>query len=234
MKGKKDMKHIFVIDDDKEIRELIRKYLQKEGYKVTTFWNGQNVENEIKRLSPDLLVLDIMMPGIDGMELCKNIRKETDIPIIFVSARGDEVDRIIGLEIGGDDYLSKPFSPRELIARMKNIFRRLDKAKESKEVETEVFTIKNLEIIESMRVVKVDGQSLKLTGKEYEALLYLVKNQDLPLHRERLLEEVWGYASDSETRVVDDVIKRLRKKLRDAKSSVEIETVWGYGYKVES
>jgi DNA-binding response OmpR family regulator len=115
------MKHIFVVDDERDIRDLIKKYLEKEGFKVTLFENGQDILNETRRLKPDLLVLDIMMPGVDGLKLCKEIRKNSEIPIVFVSARGEEFDKILGLELGGDDYLAKPFSPRELVVRIKNI-----------------------------------------------------------------------------------------------------------------
>lgn len=227
------MKHIFVVDDDKDIRILIKKYLEKEGFKVTAFINGKNVYNEINRLSPDLIVLDIMMPGIDGIELCKKIRKESDIPIIFVSARGEEIDRIIGLEIGGDDYLSKPFSPRELIVRIKNIFKRLDKSNNTNSFE-ESINIKNLSLYVQKRMIKIDEDIINLTVKEFETLKLLMENCNLPISREVLLEKVWGYDYIGETRVIDDVIKRLRKKLKSANSKLEICTVWGVGYKIEN
>lgn len=227
------MKHIFVVDDDKDIRILIKKYLEKEGFKVTAFINGENVYNEINRLSPDLIVLDIMMPGIDGIELCKKIRKESDIPIIFVSARGEEIDRIIGLEIGGDDYLSKPFSPRELIVRIKNIFKRLDKSNNTNSFE-ESINIKNLSLYVQKRMIKIDEDIINLTVKEFETLKLLMENCNLPINREVLLEKVWGYDYIGETRVIDDVIKRLRKKLKSANSKLEICTVWGVGYKIEN
>lgn len=227
------MKHIFVVDDEKEIRILIKKYLEKEGYKVTAFSDGTNVDNEIIRLSPDLVVLDIMMPGIDGTELCKDIRKHSDIPIIFVSARGEEIDRIIGLEIGADDYLSKPFSPRELIVRIKNIFKRLDKGNHNVNVNNNS-KIKDITLFPHKRIVQVSDKNVKLTTKEFEMLKFLMENCDIPFSREQLLDKIWGYDYYGENRIVDDIIKRLRRKLKESNSKVEIATVWGFGYKIES
>lgn len=228
------MKHIFVVDDDKEIRYLIKKYLEKEGFKVTDFSNPTLVYPEIKRLLPDLITLDMMMPGIDGIELCKKIRKEFDLPIIFVSARGEEVDRIIGLEVGGDDYLAKPFSPRELLARIKNILRRLEKVEEQKGTSQESIVIKNTLLSVSKRLVEINGSDISFTVKEFDILKLLMQNKNKAFNREQLLEKIWGYDFAGEGRVVDDVIKRLRKKLSLAQSEMEILTVWGFGYKIEA
>lgn len=225
------MKHIFVVDDERTIRDLIKKYLEKEGYKVTVFEDGQNVLNEYRRLVPDLMVLDIMMPGLDGLELCKELRKITDIPIIFVSARDEEFDRILGLELGGDDYLAKPFSPRELVVRIKNIFKRLEKnsvPKDSREV------IKDITVYFDRRYVEKDGEELKLTTKEYDLLGFLVKNRNLPFNREQLVEKIWGYDYIGDSRIIDDIVKRIRKKLSEMGSQVEITTVWGFGYRIDA
>jgi DNA-binding response OmpR family regulator len=224
------MKHIFVIDDERNIRDLIRKYLEKEGFSVTTFESAQNVVNEITRLKPDLLVLDIMMPGVDGLELCREIRKNTEIPIVFVSARDEELDRILGLELGADDYLAKPFSPRELVVRIKNIMRRLEK---SSWIKNEELSAKNLKIDRRRRYAEAEGKELKLTAKEYELLEFMLLNKNLPFTREQLLEKVWGYAFAGDIRVIDDLVKRLRKKLAEAGASLEIKTVWGYGYRID-
>ncbi len=224
------MKHIFVIDDERNIRDLIRKYLEKEGFSVTTFESAQNVVNEITRLKPDLLVLDIMMPGIDGLELCREIRKNTEIPIVFVSAWDEELDRILGLELGADDYMSKPFSPRELVVRIKNIMRRLEKGDG---IRNEELSAKNLKIERRRRYAEAEGKELKLTAKEYELLEFLLLNKNLPFTREQLLEKVWGYAFTGDIRVIDDLVKRLRKKLAEAGASLEIKTVWGYGYRID-
>lgn len=226
------MKHIFTVDDDQEIRFLIKKYLEKEGFKVTDFSDPTLVYSEVKRLSPDLIILDIAMPGMDGIELCKKIRKEHEIPIIFVSARGEEIDRIIGLEVGGDDYLPKPFSPRELLARIKNIFRRMEK-QETTEPQEELIEIKNTTLSRTNRSVQVDGVPISLSVKEFDLIQLFMENHNRAFTRDQLLEKVWGYDSEGESRIVDDVIKRIRKKLSSAGSQLEILTVWGYGYKSE-
>lgn len=223
------MKHIFVVDDEQNIRDLIKKYLEKDGYMVSTFPDGLKILHELEAQKPDLMVLDINMPGIDGMELCKEIRKISEIPIIFVTARDDEFDRIIGLEIGGDDYMSKPFSPRELVVRIKNIFKRMNKA----EIQTDSILLKDVEISIKTRTVSVGEITLKLTTKEYELFEFMGRNAGMPFTREGLIEKVWGYDYLGDIRVIDDLVKRLRKKLKTAGADLSIETVWGYGYKIE-
>ncbi len=223
------MKHIFVVDDEQNIRDLIKKYLEKDGYMVSTFPDGLKILHELEAQKPDLMVLDINMPGIDGMELCKEIRKISEIPIIFVTARDDEFDRIIGLEIGGDDYMSKPFSPRELVVRIKNIFKRMNKA----EMQTDSILLKDVEISIKTRTVSVGEITLKLTTKEYELFEFMGRNAGMPFTREGLIEKVWGYDYLGDIRVIDDLVKRLRKKLKTAGADLSIETVWGYGYKIE-
>jgi len=224
------MKHVFVADDEPRIRELIEKYLVKEGYRVTGFSEGKTLVQEIGRLSPDLVVLDIGMPGMDGLEACREIRRLSDVPVIFVTARDEEVDRILGLELGGDDYLTKPFSPRELVARIRNIFRRLDRSA----VKTETAAVGNLAADPARRAVTTPEAELKLTTKEYELLEFFIRHPDMPFTREQLLEKVWGYDYPGELRAVDDLVKRLRKKMKEAGATVSIETVWGYGYKIAS
>ncbi|QIB28022.1 response regulator transcription factor [Caloranaerobacter azorensis] len=224
------MPHIFVVDDEKNIRDLIKKYLQKEGYRVTLFEEGTNLLKEIDRLKPDLIVLDIMMPGIDGLELCKEIRKNNNIPIIFVSAKDEEVDRIVGLELGGDDYLSKPFSPRELVVRIKNILRRIEKAKNINET---IIEIKDVKIHTERRFVEINGKELKLTTKEYDLFEYLAKNKNRPFTRDELIDKIWGYDYIPDNRMIDDLVKRIRKKLKEMNSKLGIITVWGYGYRMD-
>lgn len=224
------MKHIFVVDDERNIRDLIRKYLEKEGYAVTVFEDASNVAGEVMRLKPDLIVLDIMMPGIDGLELCREIRKNTDMPIVFVSARDEELDRILGLELGADDYLSKPFSPRELVVRIRNIMKRLEKASKGN---VPMLSARDLRIEPQRRYAEAKGMELKLTGKEYELLEFLVFNKNMPFTREQLLEKVWGYDYVGDIRIIDDLVKRLRKKLAEVDSMLEIITVWGFGYRVD-
>jgi DNA-binding response OmpR family regulator len=206
----------------------LQKYIENEGYKVTLFSDGQHVYQEMLRLKPDLLIIDIMMPHIDGLELCKEIRKTSDIPIIFVSARDGEFDRILGLELGGDDYLTKPFSPRELMVRIKNIFRRIEKSSGGVQ---QIVTIRDVTIDTDKRYIEKGGQEIKLTTKEYDLFLFLAKNKGKPFTREELLEFIWGYEFAGDGRLIDDLVKRVRKKLEH--STVELSTIWGYGYRID-
>lgn len=223
-------KLIFVVDDEKNIRELIKKFLVKEGFQVELFSNGQEVEERLNRGYPDMLILDIMMPGVDGYQLCRGIRSKSEVPIIFVSAKDEDFDKVLGLELGGDDYLTKPFSPRELVARVKNIFRRLEKT--GGEVK-ECIRIGNTAIYPKHRKVEVEGREVLLTGKEFELLRVMAVNRGIAMKREQLLDKVWGYDYYGDTRAVDHLVKRVRKKIYQAGSSLEIQTVWGYGYKLE-
>jgi len=226
-----EKKHIFVVDDEKHIRELIDKYLQKEGYDSSVYSDGNNILAELQIKNPDLIVLDINMPGINGLELCKEIRKTSEIPIVFVSARDEEFDRILGLELGGDDYLSKPFSPRELLVRIKNIFKRMEKS--TPQSDDAKVTINDLLLNKLERTIYCLDNEIKLTTKEYELMEFLIVNSNMPFTREILIERIWGYDYIGETRVIDDLVKRIRKKLKEVNSKLNIETVWGYGYKIE-
>lgn len=225
------MKHIFVVDDEKNIRDILQKYIENEGYKVTLFSDGQYVYQEMLRLKPDLLIIDIMLPHVDGLELCKEIRKTSDIPIIFVSARDGEFDRILGLELGGDDYLTKPFSPRELMVRIKNIFKRMEKL--AAVSGQPIVTIRDVEIDTDRRYIEKDGQEIKLTTKEYDLFVFLARNKGKSYTREELLEYIWGYEFTGDGRLIDDLVKRVRKKLEMHQSSVELSTIWGYGYRID-
>jgi DNA-binding response OmpR family regulator len=223
-------KLIFVVDDEENIRLLIKKFLTKEGFDVEVFSSGEEVENRLKQGFPDMLILDIMMPGMDGYQLCRRIRGISSVPIIFVSAKDDDFDKVLGLELGSDDYLTKPFSPRELVARVKNIFRRLDKASVIRET---LIKTGNTSIYPQCRKVVVEGKEINLTNKEFELLKALAINKNIALKREQLLDKIWGYDYYGDGRSVDDLVKRVRKKIGEAGSDVEIKTVWGYGYKLE-
>lgn len=225
------MKHILIVDDEKRIRDLIVMYLKKEGYEVTDFDNADKAYEFLQNNEVDLLVLDIMMRGMNGLDLCKKVRMTSDVPIIFVSARSEELDRILGLELGADDYLAKPFSVRELVVRIKNILRRTNTVVQKKE--DNVLSVEDLKIFIEQRIVKVGEEEVALTTKEYEVLKYLVENKGYPLSRDKIIQNIWGYEYDGYDRNVDDTIKRLRKKLKDIESKVKIQTVWGYGYKVQ-
>lgn len=222
-------KMIYIADDEENIRNLIKAYLIKEGYKVQAYNTGDKLLEAFNADRPDMVILDIMMPGSDGYEICREIRKKSRIPIIFISAKDEEIDRILGLELGSDDYISKPFSPREMVVRVKNIFKRIDE----KEEEKQVINCRDLVINVNERSVKINGVELDITNKEYELLYLLCVNKNQAFSREKIIEKIWGYDYVGEARPVDDLIKRLRKKLKTEKGSFKIKTIWGYGYKVE-
>src|SRR6056297_135554 len=224
-----NIKRIYIADDEENIRNLIKAYLIKEGYKVQAYNTGDKLLEAFNSDRPDMVILDIMMPGSDGYEICREIRKKSRIPIIFISAKDEEIDRILGLELGSDDYISKPFSPREMVVRVKNIFKRIDE----KEEEKQVINCRDLVINVNERSVKINGVELDITNKEYELLYLLCVNKNQAFSREKIIEKIWGYDYVGEARPVDDLIKRLRKKLKTEKGTFKIKTIWGYGYKVE-
>jgi DNA-binding response OmpR family regulator len=225
------MKHIFVVDDEKNIRDILQKYIENEGYKVTLFSDGQQILQELLRLKPNLLIIDIMLPHLNGLELCKEIRKSSDLPIIFISARDSEFDRILGLEIGGDDYLTKPFSPRELMVRIKNIFKRIERP--SANNGQSILTIRDVTIDMERRYIEKEGTEIKLTAKEYDLFVYLSRHKGKPFTRDELLENIWGYEFTGDGRLIDDLVKRVRKKLELSGSTVTLSTIWGYGYRID-
>lgn len=224
-------KRIYVVDDEERIRELVKTYLQKEGYEVYTFNNGQQALEAFQKSAADMLILDIMMPEMDGYALCREIRKISEVPIIMVSAKDEELDRILGLELGSDDYISKPFSPRELVARVKTIFRRLPGSR-SEEEKREAVQCWDIVIYPGERKVCRRDLEVELTTKEYDFLYYLIRNKNRVFTREQLLNSIWGYDFIGDTRAIDDLVKRIRKKLEKTESIMEITTVWGYGYKI--
>ena len=225
------MKTIYVVDDERNIRELIRSYLEKEGYRVEVFSQADAAEKAFQMLEPDALILDIMMPGqMDGLDLCKRIRKQSDVPILFVSAKDEAIDRIIGLELGADDYLSKPFSPRELVVRLKIIFKRIDNAGA---VKSGILRNRDLTMDEAKREVSVNGKNLHVTNNEYMLLHFFMENLNISFSRETLIERIWHYDHLGDTRMIDDLVKRIRKKLKAAASKAEIVTVWGFGYRMD-
>ena len=230
------MKRIYVVDDEQRIRDLIQMYLKKDGYEVKAFSNSMDALKEFGISTPDLMILDIMMQGMDGLELCREIRKISNVPIIFVSARSEELDRILGLELGADDYLPKPFSPRELMVRVKTILKRVsnDKVEPLPIQNIDILTLNDFEMKPSIRVAKYKNKEIPFTAKEFEILEYLIRNVNTPLSREQIVLKVWGYEHDGYDRSVDDTIKRVRKKLKEYDADVNIKTVWGFGYRVDS
>jgi len=225
------MNIIWVLDDEENIRNLIRRYLEKEGYRVRTFATAEELNNALVSSKPDMFILDIMLPGEDGLSLCRSIRESYDLPIIFVSARGEEFDRVLGLEMGGDDYLAKPFSPRELIIRVKNIFRRLQPAESG--TEKKELSYENMTISPEKRIVTVNDEEINFTGKEFDLFFVLAGSPNRPFSREMLLEKIWGLDYEGEERAIDDTIKRIRKKIREKGARPRLTTVWGYGYKFD-
>lgn len=223
--------HILIADDEKRMRDLLQVYLTREGYTVTEAADGEEALALINTRSFDLFILDVMMPGIDGWSLCRRIREKQNTPIILLTARGDESDRLLGFELGVDDYVVKPFSPRELVARVKAMLRR---ANQSETTNNRELTYGGLSINPVAREVKINGLSVDLTPKEFDLLLHLAQNPGRAFSREELLSRVWGYDFYGDLRTVDTHIKNLREKItRKGGAKNHIQTVWGYGYKFE-
>ncbi len=225
---------VLVVDDEEKIRELVITYLAAEGFTAEGAADGSQAVEALTVKGYDLVILDLMMPGMDGWSVCREIRKISDIPVIILTARGDEIDRILGLELGADDYVVKPFSPRELVARVKAVLRRTRKQEpEAAEREKDI-QYNGLRINRASREVTVNGRLLQLTPKEYDLLLNLAGSPGRVFTREQLLENVWGYNFFGEARTVDTHITRLREKISRVPGSRQyIHTVWGVGYKFE-
>lgn len=218
---------ILIVDDEANIRDLAALYLRKEGYEVLGATDGMEAISKFKESSPAFVVLDVMMPGMDGFEVCRELRKESDVPILMLTARNEDVDKIVGLEIGADDYMTKPFNPRELVARVKAILRRIESGQQR---HSGPLTAANLSVDKSRREVRVDGEERSLRTKEFDLLLAFMENMGFALTREQLLESVWGFDHPGATRTVDVHVQHLRSKLEGAK--VQIETLRGVGYKL--
>lgn len=217
---------ILLVDDERNIVDLARMYLEQESFKVEAAYDGQTALDKIKAHQPALVVLDLMLPAVDGWEVCRRVRSGSDVPIIMLTARDDDMDKIIGLELGADDYLTKPFNPRELVARIKAILRRSGHEPTS----SKPITLGDLSVDPARREVTAAGNAIDLRTKEFDLLLVLVENRGLVLSRDKLLELAWGYDFAGQTRTVDVHVAHLRDKL--AGSNVQIETVWGVGYKL--
>lgn len=220
---------ILICDDNVAVHESINAYLQAEGMNSVSAYDGEMSLKLLKENNFDLVVLDIMMPGLFGTEVCKEIRKTSDIPILMLSARSEEVDRIVGLEIGADDYITKPFSPREIVVRIKTILKRVQPKKEN----THYLKAGNLSIDIDGYEVLINNQEIEFTAKEVEFLTFLVKNTGKVVNREELLYKVWGYDYIGDTRAVDTLIKRIRQKISKASPEFSIKSVYGVGYKFE-
>ncbi len=223
---------IMVADDDQNICELLRLYLEKEGYGVTLAHDGEAAVEQFFAETPDLVLLDIMMPKLDGWQVCREIRKKSNTPIIMITAKGETFDKVLGLELGADDYVVKPFDTKEIVARIKAVLRRSaasgNPAAEMKEVSYDKLTV-NMTRYE----LKVDGKVVDTPPKELELLFHLASNPNRVYTRDQLLDEVWGFEYYGDSRTVDVHIKRLREKLEGVSDQWSLKTVWGVGYKFE-
>lgn len=222
------MYKLLVVDDEPKIREVIREYAEFNGYEVTEAGDGMSAVGLCKLNTYDLVILDIMMPKLDGFSACKEIKKIQDVPIIMLSARGEEYDKLFGFELGIDDYIVKPFSPKELMARINVILMR---RKTSAQTKSDVLKFNGLEINIAARTVSVDGTRVELTPKEYELLFYLIENRNIALSRDKLLSDIWGYDFFGDDRTIDTHIKNLRNNLGPYRDY--IVTLRGVGYKFE-
>ena len=225
------MKKILIVDDEEKIREVIREYAEFSGYEAEEAADGMSAIGMVKLNDYDLIIMDIMMPKLDGFSAVKEIQKIRDIPVIMLSARGEEYDKLFGFELGIDDYVVKPFSPKELMARVNAVLNRRDS---SERTVSAVQKFEGLEVNMAARTISVDGRRVDLTPKEYDLLFYMIQNKNIALSREKLLEDIWGYDFFGDSRTVDVHVKRLREKLTEGeKLGWQIKTVWGVGYKFE-
>lgn len=221
---------VLVVDDDTHICELIRIYLEKDGFHVVTAQDGRKAVDMFRETAPDIVVLDIMLPGIDGWQVCREIRRFSQIPIIMLSARDETFNKVLGLELGADDYMVKPFEPNELSARIRAVLRRYGRREEAQEQ----IVFPGLSVSKANYTVLLNGNELELPPKELELLYFLASNPNKVFTREQLLENVWGFDFYGDTRTVDVHVKRLREKLQTGEDAKwQIKTVWSVGYKFE-
>lgn len=223
---------ILIIEDEAPIADLIRYSLKKEGYIVNVESNGNHGINAVKTFNPDLIILDLMLPDISGFDVCRIIANEYSIPIIILTAKNDIKDKILGIELGADDYITKPFDMRESIARIKAVFRRIDLTN-ARSHSCKIIKIgRNIEVNMDERNVSKDGETVELTHKEFDLLAFMAENRGRVFTREQLLDKVWGFEYAGDTRTVDIHIQRIRRKLDSNKSNSIIETVFAVGYKL--
>jgi DNA-binding response OmpR family regulator len=222
------MTTVLVVDDEPIVRDVVVRYLEREGYRTLEAADGDRARELLERDPPNLVVLDLMLPGMDGLALCRWIRSTSQLPVIMLTARGEEADRIVGLELGADDYVTKPFSPRELAARVRSVLRR----SAPRAVQHERLSFGDLELDSGAREVKKAGVPLRLTAKEFDLLHFLASNPRHVFSRDQLMDRVWGYAAALDTGTVTVHIRRLREKIEDDPSRPRfLETVWGVGYR---
>ncbi len=223
-------KRVLVVDDEPHIVELVKLYLTNDGFGVDAAYSGTEALDKFRSNRPDLVVLDLMLPELDGWEVCRRIRRESDVPIIMLTARDDDVDKIVGLELGADDYLTKPFNPRELLARVKAVLRRSAPKVALPPLDTSTVTLGNTTIDEERHEVTIAGMQIELRSKEFDLLRAFSEHMGLVLERDKLLNIVWGYDYFGDTRTVDVHVAHLRERLQG--SSLTIQTIRGVGYKM--
>lgn len=223
---------VLIVDDDKNICDLLRLYLEKEGYSVILSHDGEEAVVKFNALKPDIVLLDVMLPGLDGWQVCREIRKKSNIPILMITAKSDTFDKVLGLELGADDYIVKPFDSKEVIARIKAVVRRTGQS--PAEMGVREVRYDKLSVNMTRYELKVDGKVVDAPPKELELLFYLASNPNRVYTRDQLLDEVWGFEYYGDSRTIDVHIKRLREKLEGVSDKWELKTVWGVGYKFET
>ena len=225
------MTTVLVVDDEPIVREVVARYLKREGYRTLEAADGHRARELVEREAPSLVVLDLMIPGTDGLALCRWIRSSSRLPVIMLTARGEEADRIVGLELGADDYVTKPFSPRELVARVRSVLRRAEPSVPP----VERMAFGDLELVAGTREVRKAGRPLQLTAKEFDLLSFLASHPRHVFSRDQLMSRVWGYSAALDTGTVTVHIRRLREKIEDDPSHPRfLQTVWGVGYRFVS
>jgi DNA-binding response OmpR family regulator len=223
------MATVLVVDDEPIVREVVVRYLAREGHRTLEAADGDAARSAIERSDPDLVVLDVMLPGVDGLELCRWIRSTSELPVIMLTARGEEADRIVGLELGADDYVTKPFSPRELAARVRSVLRR----SVPQRVVGEQLSFGDVVLDAARREVRKSGSEIRLTAKEFDLLWFLAGHPRRVFSRDQLMASVWGYTSTVDTGTVTVHVRRIREKVEDDPSApTHLETVWGIGYRL--
>jgi DNA-binding response OmpR family regulator len=223
------MATVLVVDDEPIVREIVVRYLTREGHRIIEAADGEAARGAIQRSDPDLVVLDLMLPGTDGLELCRWIRSTSELPVIMLTARGEEADRIVGLELGADDYVTKPFSPRELAARVRSVLRRASTAG----VPERQLTFGDVSLERATREARKNGDEVRLTAKEFELLWFLASHPRHVFSRDQLMASVWGYTTAVDTGTVTVHVRRLREKIEQNPSEPRhLETVWGVGYRL--
>lgn len=231
MQGTKNK--VLIVDDEANICELIRLYVEKEGYSAIIATDGAKAVEKFTEEKPDIVLLDIMLPVKDGWQVCREIRAVSDTPIIMLTAKGETFDKVLGLELGADDYIVKPFEPKELIARMKAVLRRAETRPAPQQESSGELVFDGLRISRETYEIYIDGKKIEMPPKEFELLYFLAKNKNKVYTRDQLLDEIWGYEFFGDSRTVDVHIKRIREKIESEGKNWQLKTVWGVGYKFE-